>query len=131
MPAAQSQVRMTVNGRVNGHKGARWQTAGTLAVAAAVAMFVVAGCSSDAVFPAVHDMPAARADTPLTPEQVKAATDGLICDREHLSTEAAAAGAAGAPGAAAGAAGKGQSACVPPQATGSVPSVTPSAYARP
>ena len=29
-------------------------------------------------FPAVHDMPAPRADTPLTPDQVKQATDDLI-----------------------------------------------------
>jgi len=121
---------MTVNGHISGRQGVRWQTAATLAMAAAVAMFV-AGCSSDAVFPAVHDMPAPRADTPLTADQVKAATDGLICDREHLSTEAAAAGATGTTGAAANTAGKGQTSCPTPQATGSVPTVTPSAYARP
>ena len=121
---------MTVNGRVNWHQGVRWQTAARLATAAAVAM-LVAGCSSDAVFPAVHDMPSPRVDTPLTAEQVKAATDGLICDREHLSTEAAAAGAPATPGTAASAAGKAQSSCPTPQATGSVPTATPSAYARP
>ena len=33
-------------------------------------------------------MPAPRADTPLTPDQVKQATDDLISERDHLSTEA-------------------------------------------
>jgi hypothetical protein len=33
-------------------------------------------------------MPAPRAETTLTPDQVKAATDSLISQREHLSTEA-------------------------------------------
>jgi hypothetical protein len=93
-------------------------------MAAAVALSV-AGCS-DVIFPAVHDMPGPRADTPLTPDQVKQATDNLICEREHLSTEAA----PGAPGATANPAGKGSSSC-PPQTTGSAPVVTPSAYARP
>jgi len=55
----------------------------------AAAAFVIAGCSSspDTIFPAVHDMPAPRPDAPLTADQVKAATDDLITQREHLSTE--------------------------------------------
>jgi hypothetical protein len=109
---------------VNGHKSALLPRWGRLVMAAAVALFV-AGCS-DVIFPAVHDMPGPRADTPLTPEQVKQATDNLICEREHLSTEAA----SGSPGAPANPAGKGSSSC-PPQTAGSVPVVTPSAYARP
>jgi hypothetical protein len=111
---------MSVNGRENATLP-RW---GRLVMAAAVALSV-AGCS-DVIFPAVHDMPGPRADTPLTPEQVKQATDDLICEREHLSTEAG----SGPPGAPANPAGKSSSAC-PPQATGSAPAVTPSAYARP
>lgn len=60
---------------------------GTLAVAAAVA-FLVSGCSEGALFPAVHDMPAPRADTPLTPDQVKQATEALTSERDHLTTQA-------------------------------------------
>ncbi len=58
----------------------------TLALTASVA-FLVSGCS-EVVFPAVHDMPAARTDATLTPDQVKQATDDLISERNHLSTEA-------------------------------------------
>jgi hypothetical protein len=54
---------------------------GFLAMAAALAL-LVAGCS-EIGFPAVHDMPAPRADTPLTPDQVKQATDDLISQRDH------------------------------------------------
>jgi len=65
------------------------RTLGTLAVAAALACFV-SGCS-ELGYPAVHDMPAPRADTTLTPDEVKQATDNLITERDHLSTEAQAA----------------------------------------
>ncbi len=58
----------------------------TLAIAAALA-FLASGCS-EIGFPAVHDMPAPRADTPLTPDQVKQATDVLTSERDHLNTEA-------------------------------------------
>jgi hypothetical protein len=56
---------------------------GTLVTAAALTV-LVSGCSSEVVFPAIHDMPAPRADTPLTPDQVKQATDDLISQRDHL-----------------------------------------------
>ena len=59
------------------------------------AALLLAGCSSDLVFPAVHDMPPARADATLTPDQVKNATDSLVSEREHLSTEAQATQAEG------------------------------------
>jgi hypothetical protein len=52
----------------------------------AAATLLVGGCS-ETIFPAVHDMPAPRPDAPLTADQVKAATDDLITQREHLSTE--------------------------------------------
>jgi hypothetical protein len=52
------------------------------------APLLVAGCSSDPGFPAVHDMPTARTETTLTPDQVKQATDSLVYEREHLNTEA-------------------------------------------
>jgi hypothetical protein len=64
-----------------------------LAMCAVVAL-VASGCSPEVAFPAIHDMPPPRADTPLTPDQVKQATDGLISDRNHLSTEMQAAVAA-------------------------------------
>lgn len=62
---------------------------GTFAIGA-TACCVLSGCS-DIGFPSVHDMPAPRADTTLTPDQVKQATDNLLNEREHLSTEAQAA----------------------------------------
>jgi hypothetical protein len=44
------------------------------------------------MFPAVHDMPTARTETTLTPDQVKQATGSLVSQRERLNTEAQAAG---------------------------------------
>jgi len=125
---------------VNGHGCSARLVLGTLAIAAAVAI-LLSGCS-DIGFPAIHDMPAPRADTPLTPDQVKQATDNLICQRDHLSTEAQApvppAGAAANPPA------KGSSAaqkplppCTQPVAAQTAqPTITgstqpPSAYAKP
>jgi type IV pilus biogenesis protein CpaD/CtpE len=59
----------------------------SLALAAAAAV-LVSGCSStDAIFPAVHDMPAPRPDAPLTADEVKQATDSLITQRDNLTTE--------------------------------------------
>jgi len=63
---------------------------GTVAIAA-VAASLLSGCSNIG-FPAIHDMPTPRADTPLTPEQVKEATQDLISQREHLSEETQGAG---------------------------------------
>ena len=64
----------TAGTSVNGERSVTRLVLGTLAMAAAVA-FLVSGCSEVGLFPAVHDMPAPRADTPLTPDQVKQATD--------------------------------------------------------
>jgi hypothetical protein len=55
-----------------------------LAIAVSVA-FLVAGCA-EIGFPAVHDMPAPRADTTMTPDQVKQATDDLVSERDRLNT---------------------------------------------
>jgi len=73
-----------VDGRTSGTR----LSLASLALAAATAL-LVGGCSSstDPIFPAVHDMPAPRPEAPLTADQVKAATDDLITQREHLSTE--------------------------------------------
>ena len=64
--------------------------AGLLRTAAIVAALAVPvwGCSPEIGYPAIHDMPAPRVDTPLTPDQIKQATDDLISEREHLSTAA-------------------------------------------
>jgi hypothetical protein len=43
---------------------------------------------NDNAFPAVHDMPAARSETKLTPDQVKQATDDLISDRDRIEAKA-------------------------------------------
>jgi hypothetical protein len=58
------------------------------AVAVFGAALLVAGCSSDTIFPAVHDMPTARTETTMTPDQVKQATDSLVSERDHLNNEA-------------------------------------------
>jgi hypothetical protein len=76
---------------VNGQRSLTRLGLGTLAVAAAVA-FLVSGCSDVGFFPPVHDLPAPRADTPLTPDQVKQATDALASERDHLNTGAQANG---------------------------------------
>ncbi len=74
-----------------------------LAIAAAAAA-LVSGCSPGAdypsLFPAVHDMPPPRADTPLDPAQVQQATEDLISARDHLTAEAPASGQDKASGAA-------------------------------
>jgi hypothetical protein len=58
---------------------------------AAVACLILAGCSPGAdypsLFPASHDMPPPRGDTPLDPAQVQQATEDLITARNHLSAE--------------------------------------------
>jgi len=59
--------------------------------------FLAAGCSTDLIFPAVHDMPPPRTDATLTPDQVKSATTALISERDHLSTEVQAAQATAPP----------------------------------
>ncbi len=88
---------------MNGERSVIRLGLGTLAVAAAVA-FLVSGCTEGALFPAVHDMPAPRADTPLTPDQVKQATDALASERDHLTTQALPNGQPGTAGSAAAAA---------------------------
>ena len=61
-------------------------------VLVAAAGLLVSGCSPGAdypsIFPAVHDMPPPRADTPLDPVQVQQATEDLITERNHLNGEA-------------------------------------------
>ena len=86
---------------------------------AAVAFLVSACSSSDTMFPAVHDMPAARTETTLTPDQVKQATDSLVSERERLITEAQAAGR------------QPVTATNAPVATGSVPQKKSAASAQP
>jgi hypothetical protein len=52
----------------------------------------MSGCSPGAdypsIFPAVHDAPPPRADTPMDANQVQQATEDLITDRNRLSAEA-------------------------------------------
>jgi hypothetical protein len=76
----------TAGTSVNGKRSVTRLVFGTSAIAASVA-FLVSGCSETSFFPAVHDMPAPRADTPLTPDQVKQATDALTSERDHLNTQ--------------------------------------------
>jgi hypothetical protein len=75
--------------RKGGPVGTGVNSSGRFAKLALAALAVVgsawfeAGCSStDTMFPAVHDMPAARTETTLTPDQVKRH------ERNHLDSEA-------------------------------------------
>jgi len=68
---------------------------GIFAIATAMGL-LLAGCS-ELGSPSVHDMPAPRADTPLTPDQVRLVTDGLVSERDRLQSSAAAASSAAAP----------------------------------
>ena len=72
---------MTSNRRI-----ASLACAGVALIAAAV---LLSGCASDSTFPAVHDMPAARSETKLTPDQIKQATDDLITERDRTEAQAA------------------------------------------
>jgi hypothetical protein len=60
--------------------------AGLAVIAAAI---LLSGCASENAFPAVHDMPAARSETKLTPDQIKQATDDLISDRDRTEAQSA------------------------------------------
>ena len=77
----------------------RQMPAGLLQASALLAAlgFLVAGCSTELAFPAIHDMPPPRADATLTPDEVKSATTALISERDHLSTEVQAAQASAPP----------------------------------
>ena len=80
---------MTDHGRI-----ARFPVA-TLAIAVTAAFFLSA--CSELGFPAVHDMPAPRAETTMTPDQVKQATDDLVSERDHLNTGSVPSAQAAAP----------------------------------
>jgi hypothetical protein len=62
------------------------------AALAAVACLLLGACSPGAdypsLFPAVHDIPPPRGDTPLDANQVQQATEDLITARDRLNTEA-------------------------------------------
>ncbi len=57
---------------------------------------VASGCSIPSTFPAILDNPTPRGDTPMTPDQVKQATDDLVSARKRLCAEATANTSAGA-----------------------------------
>jgi hypothetical protein len=56
-------------------------------LAAILAGMTLSGCSSDGVFPAVHDMPAARTETKLTPDEVTQATNDLLHERDRTEAQ--------------------------------------------
>jgi hypothetical protein len=58
-----------------------------LALGASIAV-LAAACSPGADYPAVLDKPEPRADQPMSPDQVRQATDALISDRNRLSSGA-------------------------------------------
>ena len=67
-----------------------------LAIGVSIAV-LMAACSPGGDYPTILDKPMPRADQPMSPDQVKQATDALISDRDRLSAEAQAAGQSGAP----------------------------------
>jgi hypothetical protein len=58
------------------------------AAIAAAAAALVSGCTQVGDFPKVLDRPDARSETPMSPEQLKLATDALISQRQQLAAEA-------------------------------------------
>jgi hypothetical protein len=76
--------------------GIMWPSFWRLLALGTVLACAVGGCSPEVAFPAIHDMPPPRTDSPLTPDQVKQATDDLVSERNHLSSETQAAAAAAA-----------------------------------
>ena len=67
-------------------------------VAAAVAALLLSACSSSSgPYPTLFAEPPPRGDAPLTPDEVKQATDTLLTDREHLCAAAIANEQPGAP----------------------------------
>jgi hypothetical protein len=70
---------------------APWRPA-AFVVLAAIPCLILAACSPGAdypsLFPAVHDIPPPRTDTPLNSNQVQQATEDLISARDRLSAEA-------------------------------------------
>ena len=60
-------------------------------MAAAVAALLLSACSSSSgTYPSLFAEPPPRGDTPLTPAEVKQATDTLLTDRDRLCAEAVA-----------------------------------------
>lgn len=60
------------------------------ALAVAVPAVLLGGCSAalDPTYPAIHDMPAPRPDTPMTADELKRATADLVTERNTLNAEA-------------------------------------------
>jgi hypothetical protein len=75
---------------VQSRRGVMTRRIAGVAICAATAG-LLSGCSSGN-YPAVLAEPAPRADTPLSPDQVKQATDDLISQRDRLSAEAQSSG---------------------------------------
>lgn len=55
----------------------------------AIAAVSLAGCGGPSLYQAVLADPGPRDDAPMTPDQVKQATETLIADRQRLCAEAA------------------------------------------
>jgi hypothetical protein len=68
-------------------RGTRRRICAAVAVAA-VAALLSACSSSSGTYPSLFSEPPPRGDTPLTPDEVKQATDTLLTDRQHLCAEA-------------------------------------------
>ncbi len=79
------------------HNPARLTRRVVAALAIAALAALAAGCSAPG-YPGVLDPVTPRADDPMTPAQVKQATDDLISDRNQLNAQAPADGSANVTG---------------------------------
>jgi hypothetical protein len=79
---------MAVVMKAYGPRSLAWRVAAALTVAVPAAL--LGGCSAalDPTYPAIHDMPAPRSDTPMTAEEIKRATADLVTERNTLNAEA-------------------------------------------
>jgi hypothetical protein len=86
--AERREPGMIVGTKAYSPRGLAWGLVAAVAVAAPAAL--LGGCSAalDPSYPAVHDMPAPRADTPMTPAEISRATTDLVTERNTLNAEA-------------------------------------------
>jgi hypothetical protein len=79
---------MAVGMNTYGPRNLAWRVAAALVVA--VPAVLLGGCSAalDPTYPAIHDMPAPRADTPMNSDEIKRATADLVTERNTLNAEA-------------------------------------------
>jgi len=89
---------MIVRKKAHSPRGVVWRLVAALSVTGPAAL--LGGCSAftDPAYPPVHDLPAPRADAPMTQDEIKRATSDLVTERNTLNAEAKATPDSGATG---------------------------------